>query len=254
MEKWSEVRGRKRFLTSCVTSTLKLRTCGIKFGILNFLQFEFRLYSLIFRDNPEQEKAKLTDQSHSHRYSHTQIRNELLYNFEKRTSPKQGRNINALQLNGNEDSATEVERTHHESAIEVIAPANSFAGKASPLKLPGDWRILEINELATEVENCGVEPEIIREHLIQNHSNITRKIKSEKKSLVLPSNWQDKIRDELIEDLCLENKFGKELLESELQQSEEVSPSPTKLKLPTEWRTMTRETLAEMYGIMLENR
>ena len=75
---------------------------------------------------------------------------------------------------------------------------------------------------------------------------------SEKKSLVvLPSNWRDKIRDELIEDLCSENKFGKELLDSELQQSEQVSTSPTTLKLPTEWRTMTR---AEMYGIMLENR
>ena len=207
----------------------------------------------------------MTDQSRT--YSHTQIRNELLYNFDKETTPvKQGQgqqNINALQLDGNEDSATEVEWTHHESAIAIgdtksvkIEPANSFAGKVSPIKLPGDWRILEIHELATEVENCGVEPEIIREHLIQNHSNITKKIKSEKKSFVLPSNWRDKIRDELIEDLCSENKFGKGRLDSELQQSEQVSSSssPTKLKLPTEWRTMTRETLAEMYGIMLENR
>ena len=192
------------------------------------------------RDNPEQEKAKLTDPSCT--YSHTQIRNELLYNFEKETSPKQGQGDLQQNINENEDSATEVEWTHHESAIGDtkpvnIAPANSFAGKVSPIKLPGDWRILEINELATEVENCGVEPEIISEHLIQNHSNITKKIKSEEKSIVLPSNWRDKIRDELIEDLCSENKFGKELLDSELQQSEPVSTSPTTLKLPTEWRT-----------------
>ena len=205
----------------------------------------------------------MTDQYRAR--SHTQIREELLYNFDKEILAKQGQSDlqEKLLLNGTGDYASRVEQstTHPGSAIEDTnpvkikkAPASSCHGKDSSVKLPGDWRSLEIHELATEVEACGVDPVIVEVHLVQNHGNVAKKIKSEKKSLVLPRDWRDKIRDELIEDLCSDNQLDKGLLDSELQQSDQVPSSPIKLKLPAEWRTMTRETLAENCGIMLEKR
>jgi len=221
------------------------------------------------RDDPERDKVteespQLMDQYRAH--SQTQIREELLYNFDKESLAKQGQLDlqEKLLLNGTGDYATRVEQkstSHHGSTIEdtkpvkiKIAPASSCHGKVFSTRLPANWRSLEINELATEVEACGVDPLIVGEHLIQNHDNVAKNIKSEKKSLVLPSDWRDKIRDELIQDLCSENKLDKGLLDSELQQSEQVPSTPTKLKLPAEWRTMSKETLSENYGIMLERR
>lgn len=212
------------------------------------------------RDKVTEESPQLIDQYCARSQSHVQIKNELLHNFDKETLTKQ-RQLD-LNLNGKEDNATTDEQsmTHHGSAIEDTKPvkikteqASSCFGKVSPIKLPDDWRSREIQDLATEVETYGVDTVIVREHLTHNHDNVAMRIKSEKKSLVLPSNWRDKIRDELIEDLCSENKLDKGLLDSELQQSEQVSSSPIKLKLPAEWRTMTRETLNENEGIMLES-
>jgi len=202
------------------------------------------------RGDPEREKVTeesplLADQYRAR--SHTQIREELLYNFDKETLAKQGQLDlqENLLLSGTGDYATRVKQS-----------TSSCNGKDSSVKLPGDWRSLEIHELATEVEACGVDPVIVEEHLVQNHGNVAKKIKSEKKPLVLPSDWRDKIRDKLIEDLCSDNKLDKGVLDSELQlqQSDQVPSSPVKLKLPVEWRTMTRETLAENCGIMLERR
>lgn len=212
------------------------------------------------RGDPELEKGneespQLTDQYRAR--SQIQIWKELLYNFDNETSTEHEQGQLDLQekllLNGMEDNATIVDQStpHYGSTIEDTKPLKL---KNVPAKIPDDWRSLEIHELATEVESCGVDPVIVREHLIKNNCNVAKKIKSEKKSLVLPRNWRDKIRDELIEDLCSENKLDKGLLDSELQQSEPVSSSPTKLKLPVDWRTMTRETLADKYGIMLERR
>lgn len=215
-------------------------------------------FSFYCRGDPELEKGneespQLTDQYRAR--SQIQIRKELLYNFDNETSTEQGQVDlqEKLLLNGMEDNATIVDQStpHYGSTIEDTKPLKL---KNVPAKIPDDWRSLEIHELATEVESCGVDPVIVREHLIKNNCNVAKKIKSEKKSLVLPRNWRDKIRDELIEDLCSENKLDKGLLDSELQQSEPVSSSPTKLKLPVDWRTMTRETLADKYGIMLERR
>lgn len=222
------------------------------------------------RGDPEQEtdteeSPQLTDQYRAR--SHTQIREELLYNFDKETLAKEGQLDlqEKLLLSGTGDYATRVEQstTHQGSAIEdtnpvkiKMAPASSCHDKDSSVKLPGDWRSLEIHELATEVEACGVDPVIVEEHLIQNHDNVAKKIKCEKKSLVLPRDWRNKIRDELIEDLCSDNNLDKGLIDSELQvqQIDQVPSSPIKLKLPAEWRTMTKETLEENYGIMLERR
>jgi len=226
------------------------------------------------RGDPEQEtdteeSPQLTDQYRAR--SHTQIREELLYNFDKETVAKEGQlNVQKkLLLNGTGDYVTRVEQSssHHRSAIEdeeedtkpvKISPASPCHGKVSSTRLPANWRSLEIHELATEVEACGVDPVIVEEHLVQNHGNVAKKIKCEIKSLVLPRDWRDKIRDELIEDLCSDNNLDKGLLDSELQlqqsQSDQVPSSPIKLKLPAEWRTMTKETLEENYGIMLERR
>jgi len=195
----------------------------------------------------------------------SQIREELLYNLDKGTcfghEDQGGRRqvIDALTTNNNVETGTDAEsdlesnkrfhniRAESDIGIEGVQPLKTNV--VARVKLPEDWKNLDIHRLAAEVETCGVDPVIIREHLIQNHDS--RKIKSEKKSVVLPSNWKDKIRDELIEDICTENELDKEVVASELEKSTVSSPAKPQVTLPVDWRTMTREELYEVYGIRM---
>jgi len=193
----------------------------------------------------------------------SQIKEELLYNLDKGTcvghEDQGGRQqvIQALTTNNNVDTGiaaesepelgTDIHDIKVESDIQVVQPLTTNV--VARVKLPENWKNLDIHRLAAEVETCGVDPVIIREHLIHNHDS--RKIKSEKKSVVLPSNWRDKIRDELIEDICTENELDKEVVASELEKSTASSPAKPHVTLPVDWRTMTTEELYGVYGIRM---
>lgn len=209
------------------------------------------------RANPEQEKVSASVSSSSP--AMRQIRNELLFNF-KEKSAKQGEihDTSPLDRSG-EDIVTEGESTDHsadyEPKIEEIKPvkrkfasASSSNSRASQI-LPDNWMSLEVSDLATVLtETCGVDPVIFKEHLIPNGKKVKRE---EQKSIVLPSNWRDKLRDELIEEICTENKLpDREVVATELREcvKEPSSQTNTLVKLPANWRSMTKEEL-EGHGI-----
>jgi len=106
-----------------------------------------------------------------------QIRKELLFNF-KETNAKQGEVHDSLPLDrsrSEEDIITESESTDHnadyEPKIEEIRPVKrnfASASRASQI-LPDNWMSLEVSDLATVLtETCGVDPVIVKEHLIPN--------------------------------------------------------------------------------------
>lgn len=209
------------------------------------------------RDNPEQEKV--SKQSSVSSPAMRQIRKELLFNF-KKTNAKQGEVHDTLPLDrsrSEEDivAASTDHNDDYEPQIEEIIPvkrkfasASSSNSRASQI-LPDNWMSLEVSDLAIVLtETCGVDPVIVKEHLIPNG----KKVKREKQqSIVLPSNWRDKFRDELIEEICSENKLpDREVVASELRESEKepTSHTNTPVKLPANWRSMTKEEF-ECYGI-----
>jgi len=211
------------------------------------------------RDNPEQEKVSKQSLASVSSPAIRQIRKELLFNF-KETNAKQGEVHDTLPLDQSRSEEDIVaESTDHnadyEPKIEEIRPvkrkfasASSSNSRASQI-LPDNWMSLEVSDLATVLtETCGVDPVIVKEHLIPNG----KKVKREKQqSIVLPSNWRDKFRDELIEEICSENKLpDREVVASELRASEKepTSHTNTPVKLPANWRSMTKEEF-ECYGI-----
>ena len=93
----------------------------------------------------------------------------------------------------------------------------------------------------SNVTNVAVKKENEKEADVYQH----KKVKKED-LIVLPINWRDKLRDELIEELCTENKLlDREVIATELQESEfePSSQKHIKVKLPTNWRSMTKEEL-----------
>ena len=148
-------------------------------------------------------------------------------------------------MNINADNDPEIDDLKPVKRKSASAPSSN--ARSSHI-LPDNWMNLEVGDLATALTESGVDPVIVKEHFIPNG----KKVKKED-LIVLPSNWRDKLRDELIEELCTKNKLlDREVIATELQESE-FEPSShkhIKVKLPTNWRSMTKEEL-EVNGISL---
>ena len=135
-------------------------------------------FSLICRDNPEQEQSSASVSSPAMR----QIRKELLFNF-KETNAKQGEVHDSLPLDrsrSEEDIVAESSdhNADYEPKIEEIVPVKrkfASASRASQI-LPDNWMSLEVSDLATVLtETCGVDPVIVKEHLIPNGKKVKKR-------------------------------------------------------------------------------
>ena len=90
----------------------------------------------------------------------------------------------------NADSDPEIEDTKPVKRKSASAPSSN--ARSSHI-LPDNWMNLEVGDLATALTESGVDPVIVKEHFIPNG----KKVKKED-LIVLPINWRDKVRDELI--------------------------------------------------------
>ena len=161
-------------------------------------------------------------------------------------------------------------RQHHQPVLGVqnkvkIIGSTSSATKESPVKLPDDWRILDIHDLAAKVESYGTDPIIVKETFRQYQqglkNSVARKIirehSPERKPIMLPTNWRDKTREDLIADICAENSaVDREALQNNILTSEQSSKTshPSPAKLPPGWPRMTIEELEEVTGVSLGNK